>query len=134
MAYLHQDTVCVLSSGLLVDRAGFTFLWRPGKVPELVLGKTRTACTPSFNVPFMYTSRYLEERRRRRSARGDPAACPGKASKKDPSFEQVLKEEMKGMEDLLPPPLVSADSESEAEGSGAAHRGDPARRPGRSRP
>ena len=133
-AYLHKGTVCVLSLGLLVDRAGFTFLWRPGRVPELVLGKVRTACTPSFNVPFIYTSRYLEERRRRRAVRGDPKACPGKAKDKDPSFEQVLKGEMKGMEDLLSPPLVADDSEGEAEGPGAAQRGDPARRPGRSRP
>ena len=32
-AFLHEDTVCVLSLGMLVDRDGFTDIWRPGKTP-----------------------------------------------------------------------------------------------------
>ena len=117
-------TLCVLSLGLLVDRAGFTFLWRPGNFPELVLGKNRIACQPSFNAPWIYSSRYLEQRRRRRLQGGDPAACPGKTKKdgklvkdleNDPSFEQLVEEEMKGAEDLIP--QLEEGSSDEAKGA-----------------
>ena len=65
-AFLHEDTVCVLSLGLLVNRGGFSYFWKPGKFPELVLGKRRIFCHPHFNVPFIYSSK----------ARGDLQAYP----------------------------------------------------------
>ena len=84
-AYLHIDTVCVLSLGLLVDRAGFTYLWKPGKAAELILGKLRVSCYPHFNVPFIYASH----------ARGNPFACPSSSS--SPSFSNIVQDEMKGL-------------------------------------
>jgi len=53
-AYLHEDTVCVLSLGLLVDRAGFSYSWKPGKAPELKKGSFIVQCPAHYNVPFIY--------------------------------------------------------------------------------
>ena len=110
-AYLHEDTVCVLSLGLLVDRNGFTYIWRPGKAPELKKGKFIVSCSPHFNVPFIYTS----------TARGLPVACP----KATASYEKIIKDEMKGAEDLIPPPpepFASEDVDSAGRKSSRAHR------------
>ena len=100
-AYLHEDTVCVLSLGLLVDRNGFTYLWRPGKAPELKKGKFIVSCSPHFNVPL----------------REDPKAAA--------TFQQILKDEMKGAEDLIPPPpkpFVAEDADSAGRESSLAPR------------
>jgi len=142
-AYLHEDTVCVLSLGLLVDRAGFTFEWKPGKAPELIFGKKlRVPCHPHFNVPFIYASK----------ARGNPFAeiitpaptkptiHPGKTSEPREgggTFDKLMHEEMKGLEDLIPKDS-SASSSSDDAGASAEEeveaRGNPTRptRPGRS--
>jgi len=99
-AYLHEDTVCVLSLGLLVDRNGFTYLWKPGKAPTLKKGKFIVPCAPHFNVPFIYAS----------TARGLPSIHtedPKTAAK----FEQIVKDEMKGAEDFIPPPPKPFGSE-----------------------
>ena len=91
MAYLHEDTVCVLSLGLLVDRNGFTYLWRPGKAPELKRGKFIVTCSPHFNVPFIYAA----------SARGLPLRENPKIAA---NYEKIMKDEVKGTEDTPPPP------------------------------
>jgi hypothetical protein len=93
-AVLHEDTVCVLSLGLLVDRSGFTYLWKPGKCPELKKGNFVVSCTPHVNVPFIYSAK----------ARGLPPQAVSTGPVVVPSVEQIMKEEMKGMEDLIPPP------------------------------
>ena len=98
-AFLHKDTVCVLSLGLIVDRSGFTFVWQPGKAPTLTKGKFKVTTQPNFNVPFIYASKYLEARKAFR-ARGNPVALPSSASKDVPDSAQVVQEEMKGLEDL----------------------------------
>ena len=108
-AYLHEDTVCVLSLGLLVDRNGFTYLWKPGKAPELRKGKFVVSCAPHYNVPFIYSS----------TARGLPSALP--AAK----LEDAIAEEMKGAEDLIPPPPKPFVSE---DGAGAGRKSSPAPR------
>ena len=104
-AFLHEDTVCVLSLGLLVDRDGFTYLWRPGKAPELTKGSFRVSCAPHFNVPFIYSS----------TARGLPHAHPS-------SLDDIVKEEMKGLEDLVPPPPKAFDSKDGDSGESARRR------------
>ena len=113
-AYLHEDTVCVLSLGLLVNCSGFTYFWEPGQIPELSKGKFKVPCHPQYNVPFIY-----------------PSKAQAESSDTSPKkFEKVVEEEMKGMEDLIPegvqplhdddddansvPPLVD-DAESERE-------------------
>ena len=70
-AYLHEDTVFVLSLGLLVNRSGFSHSWKPGKIPELSKGNKRYPLHPHFNVPFIYSG----------YARGNPAAIPSVARK-----------------------------------------------------
>ena len=111
-AFLHTDTVCVISLGLIVGRAGFTFNWQPGKAPTLTRGKKMITSQPSFNVPFIYASNYLDARkahtlaRTADPARGNPFALP--------SFDQVVAEEMKGMEDLIPPPPLADDDAADA--------------------
>ena len=86
-AFLHEDTVCVLSLGLLVDRDGFTYHWRPGKAPELKKGSFVVSCAPHYNVPFIYSA----------AARGLPSTCAA-------TLGDAVKDEMKGLEDLIPPP------------------------------
>ena len=132
----HVDTVCVISLGLLVDRGGFTFNWQPGKAPTLTKGKTRVTSQPSFNVPFIYTSKYLDARKASLTltktndpARGNPFALPSTSKDDDLCFDQILGEEMKGAEDLIPPlaadagdphadmPRMLDSSESETEGT-----------------
>ena len=51
-AFLHKDTVCVLSLGLLVDRAGFTFVWKPGQAPTLVKRKIQVYLAAELQCPF----------------------------------------------------------------------------------
>jgi hypothetical protein len=94
-AFLHVDTVCVLSLGMLVDRNGFTYIWKPGQAPELRKGKFCLACHPHFNVPFIFASK----------AKGAPSA-------RTPNFEQLVSEEMQGLEDLIP---TSGEGESPAQ-------------------
>ena len=53
-----------------MNRGGFSYFWKPGKFPELVLGKRRISCHPHFNVPFIYSSQ----------ARGDLSAYPSVTS------------------------------------------------------
>ena len=97
-AYLKKDTVCVLSLGSLVDRSGFTFVWKPGKVPELQRGKKRFQCMPSCNVPFIYSVGYLEERRQRKDMRLSgslsgaswPQAAPSSSSSKPSLADEGL--------------------------------------------
>ena len=110
-AYLHEDTVCVLSLGLLVDRNGFTYIWRPGKAPELKKGKFIVTCCPHFNVPFIFTS----------TARGLPVVNPKTVA----SFENIIKDEMKGAEEFIPPPpkpFASEDVDSAGCKSSRSHR------------
>jgi len=119
-AFLHRDTVCVLSLGLIADRSGFTFVWKPGKAPTLTKGKITITSQPNHNVPFIYASKYLEARKALRE-RNNPVALPSSASKKKkknvPDFDQVVQEEMKGLEELIPQP---ADVEDMAELSDGA--------------
>ena len=95
-----------------MDRAGLTYFWKPGKAPELILGKLRVSCYPHFNVPFIHASQ----------ARGNPFACPSKPS--SPSLENIVKEEMKGFEDLIPEavpevPSLGGSQKGDASSSGA---------------
>ena len=108
-AYLHEDTVCVLSLGLLVDRNGFIYLWRPGKAPELRKGKFVVHCSPHFNVPFIYAA----------STRGLPMRENPKAVA---HYEQI----MKGLEDSNPPP--PEPYEEEEDGAGRRSSRPPRRR------
>ncbi len=99
-AFLHEDTVCVLSLGLLVNRGGFSYYWKPGKFPELVLGKRRISCHPHFNVPFIYSSQ----------ARGDLSAYPSvPASANAPDDDDDDEDGLDTPPDLIP----SSDSEAE---------------------
>ena len=106
-AFLHKDTVCVLSLGLIVDRSGFTFVWQPGKAPTLTKGKLKVTTQPNFNVPFIYASKYLEVRKAFR-ARGGPVALPSSASKDD---EDILAEDD---EESDCPPGISGSSDDES--------------------
>ena len=118
-AFLHVDTVCVLSLGLLVDRDGFTYHWKPGKAPELKKGKLCVACYPHFSVPFIYASH----------TRGNPFACPSKSSV--PSLDEVVSEEMEGLEDLIPPvPSLGGKDEgaTSSDAGGNSTRGTPRRK------
>ena len=118
-AFLHEDTVCVLSLGLLVDRDGFTYLWRPGKAPELKKGSFIVTCSPHYNVPFIYSS----------TARGLPYACTGSNST-SPLYD-IVKDEMKGLEDLIPPPPKPFGTEEGDSSDGArrkSERGTPRRK------
>ena len=117
-AFLHVDTVCVLSLGLLVDRNGFTYNWRPGKAPELKKGSFVVSCAPHYNVPFIYAS----------TARGLPHAQP---RSKQWTLDDLIEEEMKGLEDLIPPPppaFSSKDGDSVESAGRKSSRGAPRRR------
>ena len=94
---MYKRQVCVLSLGLLVNRGGFSYFWKPGKFPELVLGKRRISCHPHFNVPFIYSSK----------ARGDLQAypsVPATADAPDDDDEDDLDDS---------PDLIASDSEAE---------------------
>ena len=138
-ALLKEDTVCVLSLGLLVDRSGYTYVRRPGRLPQLSIGKKVYYCAPSSNVPFIYTIGYLEHKReRKRLASIQNSMFPSKSSE---TFEEMLEDEMKGLEDLIPETsleetlsgtVTGADVQNTSKGSDPA----PTRRPrgrGRSR-
>ena len=53
-AHLHEDTVAVLSLGLLCDMHGFTYNWSPKVPPTLTKRKFSVVCHPHWNVPFIY--------------------------------------------------------------------------------
>ena len=124
-AFLHKDTVCVLSLGLIVDRAGFTFAWQPGKSPTLTKGKLKVTTQPNFNVPFIYASKYLEVRKAFRAG-GNPVALPSSASKdkevqeemkellEDNAFDQALDPQPDDDEESDCPPGISGSSDDES--------------------
>ena len=110
-----MKTLCVLSLGLLVDRDGFSYHWTPGKHPELKKGSFVVSCAPHYNVPFIYSA----------AARGLPTTCAV-------TLGDVVKDEMKGLEDLIPPPpkpLSSKDGDSVESAGRRSSRGAPRRRP-----
>ncbi len=103
-----------------MDRDGFTYNWRPGKAPELKKGSFVVSCAPHYNVPFIYSA----------AARGLPYACTGSNSE-SPLYD-VVKDEMKGLEDLIPPPpkpFSSKDGDSVESAGRRSSRGAPRRRP-----
>ena len=87
-AFLHEDTVSVLSLGMLVDRNGFTYIWKPGKAPYLKKGKLCVHCQPHFNVPFIFSGTAKL-----------PSVAP---APRTPSFDEIVEDEMQGLEDLIP--------------------------------
>jgi len=92
-AYLHEDTVAVLSLGMLCDDHGYTYNWKPQTWPTLTKGRQVVTCQPHCNVPFIYTNCL---------AGGDPTATTE-------TIEEIVADEMKGAEDLIPdvpPPPV----------------------------
>ena len=121
-AFLHKDTVCVLSLGLIVDRSGFTFVWKPGRAPTLTKGKLKITSQPNHNVPFIYASKYLEARKAFRETKFQ--AAPSTKKKKaggnsSPDLKEIGEEEMKGLEELIPdlsdgPPVMRDSSADEA--------------------
>jgi hypothetical protein len=104
-AFLHKDTVCVLSLGLIVDRSGFTFVWKPGRAPTLTKGELTITSQPNHNVPFIYASKYLEARKAFRSNKFQAAPSTKKrkaGGNSSPDLKNIVEEEMKGLEDLIP--------------------------------
>ena len=85
-AYLHEDTVAVLSLGMLCDEHGYTYNWKPLTWPTLTKGRQVVTCQPHCNVPFIYTNCL---------AGGDPTATTE-------TIEEIVADEMKGAEDLIP--------------------------------
>jgi hypothetical protein len=53
-AHLLDCTVAVLSLGLLCDKEGYSYSWRPKEPPFLSKGKTKVVCYPNHNVPFLF--------------------------------------------------------------------------------
>ena len=122
-AFLHEDTVCCLSLGLLVERMGFRFEWSPGQAPQLIGtdkdGARRVQCYPHYNVPFIHTSK----------ARGNPNAdieplgsnkptiyprTSKPRSEEGGSFQEIMSKEMKGLEDLIPGDAGASSSSDDA--------------------
>ena len=121
-AFLHEDTVCVLSLGLLVDRDGFSYSWTPGKHPKLKKGSFVVSCAPHYNVPFIYSA----------AARGLPQALPVKEGRQRQwTLDEIVEEEMKGLEDLIPPPPPAFDSKDGDSVQSAGRRSSLGRAPRR---
>ena len=87
-----------------MNRGGFSYYWKPGKFPELVLGKRRISCHPHFNVPFIYSSQ----------ARGDLSAFPSvPASANAPDEDEDDDDDDEDGLDTPPDLIPSSDSEAE---------------------
>ena len=95
----------------------FSYHWTPGKHPELKKGSFVVSCAPHYNVPFIYSA----------AARGLPQAHPST------NLDDLIADEMKGLEDLIPPPppaFSSKDGDSvDRAGRKTWQRGAPRRRP-----
>ena len=104
---------------MIVDRSGFTFNWQPGKAPTLTKGDKTITSQPSFNVPFIYASTYFHARKVSKLAHS-----AGGNSFATPSFEQIVEEEMKGLEDFIPPPPPppAKDNADDAVGFGPSRK------------
>ena len=60
-AYILDDTVSLLSLGLLVDELGYSYIWNPRRSPILRKGKISVRCHPTNNVPHIYPGALIED-------------------------------------------------------------------------
>ena len=130
-AYLHEDTVAVLSLGLLCGMQGFTYVWSPKAPPTLTKGNFSLACYPHWNVPFIYAGARSYPSKGSVVAGGNPTPAAEKKGEgslrdkvdkalpaegnlsqkhgKDKTTKEIVQEEMKGLEELVPPELASEE-------------------------
>ena len=130
-AYHHEDTVAVLSLGLLCDMHGFTYVWSPNSPPTLTKGSFSVVCHPHWNVPFIYAGARSHPSTRSDVAGGNPTPTTEKKEEgsvkdkvdkalpaggnpthkhgKDKTTQEIIQEEMKGLEDFIPPELASEE-------------------------
>ena len=91
-AYVRDSTVAILSRGLLCKDLGFTYEWKPGASPTLTKGDHKITCESHYNVPFIYAG--LKK----------PANFQTSENHDEKSAKEIVAEEMKGVEELIPPP------------------------------
>ena len=60
-AYILEDTVALLSLGLLVEEHGFSYIWTPGCSPVLCKDDITVHCHPTNNVPHIYLGAFVED-------------------------------------------------------------------------
>jgi len=60
-AYILDDTVSLLSLGLLVEELGYSYIWNPRHSPMLRKGNITVRCHPMNNVPHIYPGAVIED-------------------------------------------------------------------------
>ena len=60
-AYITDDTVSLLSLGLLADELGYSYIWNPRRSPILCKVKISVRCHPTDNVPHIYPGASIED-------------------------------------------------------------------------
>jgi len=60
-AYILEDTVSLLSLGLLVEELGYSYIWNPRQSPKLRKGNITVRCHPMNNVPHIYPGALIED-------------------------------------------------------------------------
>ena len=113
---------------IVVDRMNFKFIWEPGEAPLLIQNDEtavrgvvprKVFCYPHYNMPFIHTSK----------ARGNPNAVIEQSGRNKPTihprtskpkseegeeFQEIMSEEMKGLEDLIPGDAGASSSSDDA--------------------
>ena len=60
-AYILDDTVSLLSLGLLVEELGYSYIWNPRRSPMLRKGNITVRCHPMNHVPHIYPGTLVED-------------------------------------------------------------------------
>ena len=60
-AYILDDSVSLLSLGLLVEELGYSYAWNPSCSPMLRKGNISVRCHPTNNVPHIYPGTFVED-------------------------------------------------------------------------
>ena len=60
-AYILDDTVSLLSLGLLVEELGYSYIWNPRRSPMLRKGNITVRCHPMNIVPHIYPGAVIED-------------------------------------------------------------------------
>ncbi len=81
-AYILEDTVALLSLGLLVEEHGFSLIWTPGCSPVLCKDEITVHCHPINNVPHIYLGAFVEDALNNERIRPKGHEHPGTAADK----------------------------------------------------
>jgi len=95
-AYILEDTVSLLSLGLLVEELGYSYIWNPRCSPVLRKGNITVHCHPTHHVPHIYLGILTEDAAVEVKSRSLPPSEHPDADQDESKGQPELKESSPG--------------------------------------